>query len=269
MFIFIFVRENHFAMKTVKSILVLCALISSNLLFGWGQTGHRAIGQVATEHLSKKARKNIEKLMGSESLAIASIWMDEVRSDSTYDHTHDWHWVTIPDGMHYTDTEKNPDGDVVEAIGRMKNILLDDSATDSAKVVALRFLVHMVGDMHQPLHVGNGEDRGGNSVKVKWFYQSSNLHRVWDSEIIDSKQLSYTELAMAVNHPTNDQIEEWSKGSVEDWAHEAMTYRPQVYNTGDTEKMGYLYMYQNWDLVQLQIEKAGVRLAVMLNEIFG
>lgn len=256
-------------MKFFRITIVAIAVLFNQLAFGWGQTGHRAIGEVASHHLTKKAKKNIAKLLGEESLAIASVWMDEVRSDSLYDHTHDWHWVTIPEGEHYHETEKNPEGDVVEAIGRMREILLDESSSDSLKIEALKFLVHLVGDLHQPLHVGNGTDKGGNDVKVKWFYKSSNLHRVWDSEIIDSKDLSYTELARAVDHASKGEVEKWQMGSVEDWANEAVAYRTQVYNTGDSENLSYEYMYYNWDLIQQQIEKAGIRLAGMLNEIFG
>ncbi len=237
--------------------------------WGWGQTGHRVVGQIAENHLSRKARKNIEKLLGTESLAIASTWMDEIRSDDDYDHTHDWHWVSIPDGKTYQQTEKNPDGDLVEAIERMKVILKSDTALKSDKIQALKYLIHLVGDIHQPLHVGTGEDRGGNDVKIKWFYSSSNLHRIWDSEMIDQKQLSYTELACSIDHATPAEVAMLQQGSAADWALEAMLYRPQVYDTKDAENLSYEYMYHNWALVKSQLEKAGIRLAGILNEIFG
>ena len=145
--------------------------VSTNLL-AWGQTGHRAVGQVAENHLTKKAKKNIKKLLGNESLALASTWMDEIKSDSTYDYANEWHWVTIGDGETYAESEKNPNGDVVEAIERMKQILKSDTASNQNKVRALKFLAHLVGDIHQPLHVGRGDDRGGNNLKVKWFRSS-------------------------------------------------------------------------------------------------
>tara|TARA_R110000850_G_scaffold148182_1_gene270405 strand:+ start:2973 stop:3746 length:774 start_codon:yes stop_codon:yes gene_type:complete len=242
--------------------------VSTNLL-AWGQTGHRAVGQVAENHLTKKAKKNIKKLLGNESLALASTWMDEIKSDSTYDYANEWHWVTIGDGETYAESEKNPNGDVVEAIERMKQILKSDTASNQNKVRALKFLAHLVGDIHQPLHVGRGDDRGGNNLKVKWFRSSSNLHRVWDSEIIDDKQLSYTELALAVDNATDAEIKKWQQGSAADWAHEAMTYREQVYKTKDPDNMSYEYMYHNWGLMQDQIQKAGIRLAGILNEIYG
>lgn len=250
------------------SIIGLFFFIQLNA-FGWGQIGHRVVGKVAENHLTDKAKANIKLLLGYETLADVSTWMDDIKSDKEYDHTHDWHWVTIPEGQTYSQTELNPHGDAVECINRMITILKTETAPFEEKRDALKYLVHLVGDLHQPLHVGKGDDKGGNDVKVKWFYQSSNLHRVWDSEMIESKQYSYTELATKVNHADAAQVAAWQKGSVSNWAEEAMTFRKQVYNTGDIEKMGYRYMYENWDLVQTQLEKAGVRLAGILNEIFG
>lgn len=249
--------------------LIVTLFFISAKVFGWGQTGHRVVGEIAENHLSKKAKKAIEKILGRESLAVASTWMDDIKSDDAYDHTHDWHWVTIPGGKTYGESEKNSHGDIVEATGRMIMILRNDTVQLADKKKALRFLVHLIGDLHQPLHVGTGEDRGGNDVKVKWFYENSNLHRVWDSEIIDSKQLSYTELAENIDHASKDQVKKWQQGSIQDWAMEAVSYREQVYDTGDPDKMGYEYMYKNWDLVQQQLEKAGIRLAGILNEVFG
>ena len=187
----------------------MACLLISPAVFGWGQNGHRAIGQVAENHLSRKAKKEIRKILGDESLAMASTWMDEIRSDSTYDHTHSWHWVTIPDGETYHDTEKNPEGDLIEATLRMIDSLESKTATMEEKKKYLRYLIHLIGDLHQPLHVGRGDDRGGNTVKIKWFYDNSNLHRIWDSEMIDDKQLSYTEIVAAIDHPSKQQVKQW------------------------------------------------------------
>lgn len=250
-------------------LVVLSFFIIQNGLFAWGQTGHRAIGQVAENHLSKKAKKNVEKILGDESLAIVSIWMDEVRSDDSFDHTHSWHWVSIPDGEKYATCEKNSEGDVVEAIERMIALLKSDTTSMEKRKESLKFLVHLVGDLHQPLHVGNGTDKGGNDVKVKWFYKNSNLHRIWDSGIIDQKGLSYTELAKSIDNSSKDQIAKWNLGKAADWAEECMGYRAQVYDTDGKENLSYEYMYKNWPLVQEQLNKAGIRLAGILNSIYG
>ena len=178
----------------MKNIILSAIAISVSIsAFGWGQTGHRAIGKIAESYLSEKAKKSIQEIMGHESLAECSTWMDEVRSNKKYDYAKTWHYVTIPEGTDYKSVEHEEKGDVYEAIGRMKKILKDKSSTKEQKVEAIRMITHLVGDMHQPLHVGNGEDRGGNNVKIKWFYDDSNLHRIWDSGMIDEKKYSSKE----------------------------------------------------------------------------
>lgn len=252
-----------------KFLFVFVALLLVADVYGWGQTGHRTVGKIAELHLNKKALKEVKRLLGNESLAMVSTYMDEIRSDSTYDYTHDWHWVTIPYGTTYAESQKNPDGDIIEAIGRMKDILKSDTAADVQKVEALKFIVHLMGDLHQPLHVGNGTDKGGNDVKLKYFWEKSNLHRVWDSGIIDSKKLSYTELVESINHATKDAISRWQSGTVVSWAEDAQSFHGQVYEFRDVGLLSYEYNYRNWALVQQQLLKGGVRLAGVLNEVFG
>ena len=252
-----------------RSITILLLLSISATSFAWGPTGHRAIGHVAEQHLSKKAQKAIKAILGNESLAIASTYMDEVRADRKFDHTHDWHWVTIPDGSTYAGTEKNPDGDLIEAIERMKISITDENSSIEEKRRDLRFLIHLIGDLHQPLHIGRGDDRGGNEFKVKWMNKSSNLHRVWDSGIIDLQKLSYTELAESLDPISSQQKAEWQQGTTEDWAHEAMQYRDRIYAIEEGDRLGYGYAYEHWPLVREQLNKAAIRLAGVLNTLFG
>lgn len=250
------------------TVLLLLLFGYTAQVLAWGPTGHRAIGAIAEKHLTKKARKAVQRILGTEDLAIASTWMDDVRSDDAYDHTHDWHWVTIADGSTYAAMEKNPDGDVVETIGRMRGLLLSDTATAAHKREALRTLVHLIGDMHQPLHVGRGDDKGGNDFQVQWFKKGSNLHRVWDSEMIERKDLSYTELAASLDHATASEIASWQAGSTAQWAEEALQYRARIYPAESGTDLGYEYLYQNWSLVEQQLLKGGIRLAGVLNEAF-
>jgi hypothetical protein len=129
-------------------------------------------------------------------------------------------------------------------------------------------LVHLVGDIHQPLHVGRGDDKGGNDFQVRWFKNGSNLHRVWDSGMIDERKLSYTELANSIDHASKAEVRVWQSTTTADWAAEAMLLRPQVYNVEKGADIGYEYMYTNWPTVEQQLEKAGIRLAGVLNELF-
>ncbi|MBL7870660.1 MAG: S1/P1 nuclease [Cyclobacteriaceae bacterium] len=251
-----------------KPVLVMiCFLILTNG-FGWGVTGHRASGLIAERYLTKKARTRIQQILKGESLAMASTWMDEIRSDSTYNYTADWHWTTIPDGGRYEDVENNPDGKVIMMIEKFTKELKAGKLTAKQEVEYLKMLVHMVGDMHQPLHVGRPGDKGGNDIKVKWFRNDSNLHRVWDSEMIDDTRLSYTELAQSLGNPSKEEINKWQNSSVREWALESVSYRPQVYDIGNSN-LSYPYSYKYLSLAKTRVLQAGVRLAGLLNQIYG
>lgn len=258
--------EEISAMKTLFRIALI--MILSVQAFGWGQTGHRAMGLLAERNLSKKAKKEIERILKGESLSMTSTWMDEIRSDSTYRYSYDWHWVTIPDGQTYEQTEKNPKGDVIAAIETIIAELKSGKFSGKEETIRLKMLVHLIGDIHQPLHVGLGPDKGGNDVKVMWFRADSNLHRVWDSDMIDDKNVSFTELANWIGQPSSTDLATWQKSTVRDWAKESMSYRKQVYDYGNG-KMGYQYSYKYFDIVKLRLQQSGIRLAAVLNEIYG
>jgi len=252
-----------------KLIVGLFALLVLTDGFGWGATGHRATGLIAERYLTNKAKKRIQQILSGESLAMASTWMDEIRSDSTYNYTADWHWTTIPDGERYEDVEGGTlDGKLIMMIEKFTKDLKSGKLTAKQETEYLKMLVHMVGDLHQPLHVGRLGDRGGNNIKVKWFRNDSNLHRVWDSEMIDDTKLSYTELANSFIIPEKDVIKKWQGTSVRDWAMESVGYRPQVYDIGNSN-LGYQYSYKYFFVAKTRMLQAGVRLAGLLNEIYG
>ncbi len=253
----------------MKKLLCLGCLFLYTQSFGWGLTGHRVVGEIATYYLSPKAKKNLQKILGDTSLAVVSNWMDEIRSNPAYEYANDWHWVTLPDGVSYESVEKNPDGDIIQIIQRLVNELKTGDLPLAKESEHLKMLVHLVGDIHQPLHVGTGEDQGGNQMEVEFFWEDSNLHRVWDSDMIDSKKYSYTELAAAINHPSKAQIQAWQSSTVEVWADESRKLRQQVYALPEDREIGYEYVYHNWSTVEQRLLQAGIRLAGLLNEIYG
>lgn len=234
----------------------------------WGQIGHYVTGYIAENHITEKTANEIEQVIGKETLASAAVWMDDIRSDSNYNYTSTWHWVTIPDGMNYEETEKNPDGDLIGALERMIGELKEGGLSEKEEHDKLKMVIHMVGDIHQPLHVGTGEDLGGNRVRLQWMGDNSNLHRVWDSDMIESRQMSYTEIAMNVDVIGESKINEWQSSSVRDWAEESMEFRDAVYNLPDDNRLGYEYRYRNYDIVEKRLVQAGIRLAGVLNEIY-
>lgn len=261
------IERHHYTMKKIVLITTLLTL-SAVCASAWGVTGHRATGWIADKYLNKNAKKQLQRILNGQSLAMASTWMDEIRSDSAYDYTADWHWVTIHDGQTYEQSEKNPKGDVIEAIERIVASLKSKKLSAKQETEAVKMLIHLIGDIHQPLHVGGGNDRGGNDVKIMWFRTDSNLHRVWDSDMIDDTKLSYTELAASLDNPTSQQLLGWQQSTVREWATESMSYRKQVYTYGQG-KLGYQYGYYNFHIVRLRLLQAGIRIAEVLNDIYG
>jgi hypothetical protein len=246
---------------------LICFTLMLTILFPWGKTGHRATGEVAEFYLTDKTRLEIQKILKDPSLAVASTWADEMRSNPNFRKYSAWHYVNMPHNVRYIDSKKSSKGDVVQAIKICKKNLKDSNASIEDKAFHLRFLVHLVGDIHQPLHVGRAEDRGGNDIKVKWFGNDTNLHRVWDTHIIDDFQMSYTELA---NHLQNN----FNAGDItlmteDEWIDESQQLVNKVYSeVKNKDSLGYTYIYENFDLIKLQLFTAGIRLADTLNSIF-
>lgn len=235
----------------------------------WGLTGHRVVGEVAEQYLSKKAAKQVKKILGTESLADVANWMDFIKSEPSYDFMGPWHYCTIPDGKTYAEAGTPEEKDIIWALDKFKKELMSDTTSLETKQIALKSLVHLVGDIHQPLHVGNGNDRGGNDIRIKYFWANSNLHRIWDSGMIDEQNLSYTEWVNKINHPSAAQVEAWQKDTVLDWANESMALRPSVYDIGDSDNLTYRYNYDHLAQVELRLLQAGIRLAGLLNEIYN
>jgi len=249
----------------VPFILLMFLAIQAS---SWGLTGHRVVGEIAEQYLTKKASKEIKKILGTESLADVANWMDFIKSASSYDYMGPWHYCTIPDGKTYAQAGTPEEKDIIWALDKFKLDLISDTTSLETKQIALKSIVHLVGDIHQPLHVGNGKDRGGNDVKIKYFWENSNLHRVWDSGMIDRQNLSYTEWVEKINHLSKTQVEAWQNDDVLAWAAESMALRNSVYSIDNETNLTYRYEYDHLAQVERRLLQAGVRLAGVLNEIY-
>ena len=241
----------------------------------WGPTGHRIVARIAERHLSARAREAVRELLGREILPEVADWADQERAnpDSRWGNTAAWHWVTVPSDQTYATSTKNPDGDIVVAMRKFEAILRDPSASRTDRIDALKFLVHFVGDVHQPLHVGKPGDRGGNSIKVEWFGRPSNLHYVWDGGLIEHEKLSYTEFVEFIDDMTPGEIAEWQDSSYEDWVEESKELRPLVYGfekpgDGGLPELSWGYQNSRIGVVEQRLRQAGIRLAGLLNSIF-
>jgi hypothetical protein len=251
----------------------ICTLIFLPVLaFSWGKTGHRVIGQIAENHLTPKAAAAIRELLGKDSLAEVANWADEIRSEpATWKKADPWHYVNIPDGQTYEAMDKNPAGDILVALKGFEATLRGSSVASEQRIQALKFLVHLIGDLHQPLHAGKRDDLGGNRVTVHWFRnaESTNLHAVWDDLIIDQEKLSFTEWARFLDQPSGAELKEWQSTHYDTWMQESYKLRDRCYEFKPELPLSYEYVHRSLPIVRQRLLQAGVRLAGTLNAIFG
>lgn len=262
----------------IKSSLPFVAatviLLAPTPALAWGKTGHRVVAALADAHLSGLAQAHVRELLGVESLDEAATWPDEMRSDPAvfWQRTASpWHYVTL-NGMTYD--EAPSEGDALEALERFSATLKSPSATLADKQLALRFIVHLVADLHQPLHAGRCCDRGGNDVKVKWFGRETNLHAIWDSALVDEQQLSFTEYAERLRrHMSNAEVIAWWDINPRDWVSESGQIRDTIYPAATGGKalpeLSYAYVYRFTPMMERRLSQAGVRLAAYLNAIYA
>ncbi|NHF61352.1 S1/P1 nuclease [Flavobacteriaceae bacterium TP-CH-4] len=235
----------------------------------WSKTGHRTIGEIAQQHLSRKARKAIGKLLEGQSLASVSNFADEIKADSTYRKFSAWHYVNYPADKKYGEETPSPYGDLMIGIEKCIAIVKDENSSKEDKAFYLKMLVHLIGDLHQPMHVGRLEDKGGNDIQLQWFGNGSNLHRVWDANMINDYGMSYTELAASLPKWSKNQQKAIQQGTIYDWVEESQDIANELYESVEVgEKLAYRYAYVWWDTVETQLQKGGLRLAKVLNELF-
>ena len=244
--------------------------------FAWGKTGHRVVAAIADAQLSGLARAHVKEILGqAESLDEAANWPDEMRSFPSpfwQKTSTPWHYVTL-NGIAYDHAP--PEGDALEALNKYSATLRDPNASLADKQLALRFVVHIVGDLHQPLHAGKCCDKGGNEVKVKWFGRDLNLHSVWDSALVEEQQLSFTEMtAKLQRHTSNAEVIAWWNINPRDWISESAQIRDTIYPrpSKDPKKppeLSYSYVFQNTPIMERRLKQAGVRLAAYLNALYA
>lgn len=257
--------------------LLVIMLFASADAFAWGQKGHDIVAYIAEQHLTKKAKKNLNKILDGKSLVCYSNWLDNVQNSpywqNGYDRTKTWHYYNIDKGFTLATMEREPKGDALSALDMLVDSLshYDSELTDSVRRDYVCMLIHIVGDIHCPMHVGRKTDKGGNGVKIKWFKAASNLHTVWDSKLVDGLHAwSYTEWQQNIDHCNKSEIAKLSAGEPKDWLVETWTTTKAVYDYAEKgEDFSYQYIYDNKDIVEHQLLVAGYRLAALLNKIYG
>jgi hypothetical protein len=243
------------------------AVLFATPVAAWGPLAHRVIVQVAARHLSPAARHEAARLLGGASLADVSFWADEIREQ--HPETARWHYVDIPvradDYRPGRDCRLTPRGDcIVAALERERAVLADHAASDVRRTEALRWVVHLVGDLHQPLHCADDGDRGGNEVHVTLLGRPENLHAVWDAGLLLASGFSERDWVerVAARARSSD-----THGTVADWALEA--HRAAVdhaYRIPASHHLGKRWVEANVPVVERQLGLAAARLARLLDD---
>jgi nuclease S1 len=261
-------------------LTLLIAVEAGTPAWAWGRLGHRVISRLALEHMTPAAKAGVAALLEhGESLADASLWADQNRE--RLPQTAPWHYVDVPlDEPKYDSKYSGDDpqkGCVVNKINEFRRVINDQSKPVEERRFALRFLIHCVEDMHMPMHIGDNHDRGGNDTRVQFFDEGTNMHRLWDTGMIERVSTSedhwLKELTVLASPQSPDTSAE---GTVEDWATESLLAARQAYQVPETgerlkpgQKLGDAYLQANLPVVRRRLYQGGVRLALVLNQVFS
>lgn len=262
--------------QKIKQLTLFCAFIYVPIAsMAWGMLGHRIVGEIAYSYLSPKAKAAIKNILGDESIAMASNWADFIKAEPSYNYISSWHYINFKDGLSEADMKTYLSVDTLTDAYTKINFLVaqikNKKLGKEKKVIYLRLLIHIIGDVHQPMHVSREEDQGGNKIYVMWFGKRSNLHSIWDSNLIDDQKLSYTEYTKAINHTTAAQRAQWQKQPVFYWIYDSYSIAQKLYKeiNEPEQKLSYRYIYDHLQTVNDRLLKGGVHLAGLLNQIFS
>jgi hypothetical protein len=268
-------------------VMRVAAQVSIFLLIGWvmapcarafGPEGHLLVGAVADRYLCADARNAVNRLLEGQSLGQAGRWADWIRSDPEWRHTRTWHYINVGDDESIEQVSNGDHQDVVWAIRHFDRRLADETVTAEERATALRFLAHFTADVHQPLHVGRAEDRGGNRIAVRVGERNTNLHAVWDAQALlkderKARGSTRDQQVEALIVRTRGRVDALQADSPLDWARESQALRATVYafqapEGAATAGLDSAYLAVASDLVHSRLSAAGVRLAARINRIF-
>lgn len=254
--------------KVVISSLFLTAGLTS---FGWGQKGHDVTAFIAENHLTPTSQNAINELLDGKSIVYWANWLDNASHTPEYAYSKTWHYKNIDDGVDFDAAPLLDTGDVVRAVYDQVNILQNPTSTKEEKQLALKILVHIMGDLHQPMHLGHASDLGGNRWTVRYFDSNTNLHTVWDSNVPEAAHnWTYTEWQNQIDRAKpQETFVILAEGQPEKWGKETFEICKSVYEkTPENYNISYDYIAEWTPVIEEQFLKGGLRLADVLNTIF-
>lgn len=244
-----------------RSLFLVIAVCASQLVFGWGKNGHLIVGEIAEMHMTQKTKDAVKAILGDESVADAGIWMDAVMNEKEYRNQDNWHYA-------YQDATL--EANAVMKLQEFTELLKNSEAPQEEKLLALRAIIHIAGDVHVPLHCGYTKDKGGHKGSLKWEEsgEKTNMHKVWDTDMIHMYQTDVNTYAKTLNDAiTKEEINTWSTIDFNVWVTESQELLDQVYDH-PSKNLSASYYNQNIIVVNDRLSMSGIRLAFLLNSIF-
>lgn len=261
-------KYAELSIRTIRMVflvtLLCCTAIST---FGWGRAGHHIIVDVAQSIVTKSTNDSIAKYLADETWHNASIWMDELRGNPEFDYMRKWHFVNMEKNQAYSPAIENGDNIVNQLDVAIRNLKNRRNLTPNQVAINIKVLFHLMGDLHNPLHVGFGNDRGGNDVKVFYNGKTFSLHRIWDTEIIEAKPSTRSDIMDRLQKTKKCKLKRLAKGGAQKWLTNSRSALPVVYSL-TTDTITTQYLEQGNPVAQNLLFLGGVRLGVTLNKIF-
>lgn len=253
--------------RLVSLILLLLSVVPT---FGWGKMGHNVVCYIAECNLDTTALRHVTDVLGGRSLVYYSSWMDSASNSREYAYTKEWHYFNMKRGDRVATAKRSKSGDLLSAMTDIVERLKSEELSREDEFVALKMLIHLVGDMHQPMHLGREDDEGGNTVPVVYFTQSTSLHAAWDYHLVKGvREWSYTEWQREIDRLTPEERMIVVGGTMEEWIDATHEITNQIYRDTPAEtRMFYDYLDRYTPVIEQQLLYAGLRLAAILNDIY-
>jgi len=253
-----------------KQVLSVTLIAISAALVSWGYKGHRAVATIAQKHLTSNTAYAVSAYLKGESMSEVSTWADDHRNPTTGK----WHFLNLPLGLNHQQfvdfVNQQSNDNVYGAILKEEAILKDKASTPDQLNNALKYLIHLVGDAHQPMHISRAEDKGGNTIQVRFDNAGTNLHSLWDSKLIDHEGLSEEQIAKQYDWANETQIKKWQDSSPMEWLWESYQISSELYaDVKPGQQIDEAYYKKYIQTIHLRIDQAGIRLAGELNKLFN
>lgn len=235
----------------------------------WGQKGHDVTAFIAENHLTPSTKAVVDSILDGKSIIYWANWMDNASHTPEYNYSRTWHYKNIDADQTYENAPDHQAGNVVTALRREIDILRNPKSDKEDKALALKMIVHFVGDMHQPMHMGHQSDLGGNKVEIKYFDSPVNLHSLWDSRLPEAAhKWSYTEWQQQLDRLSEQEEADVVAGNIDTWAKQSYLISKDIYDsTPKGTKASYDYIAAWTPVVEQQFLNGGLRLAFILNSI--